>query len=153
MFDGEVPAAKDLPEFSKIDPAQPQVRGPDGRFNGVEGVYREFLAKGIRPKTDDPSLVVGKAGGVANVVIWVASKDVPWTPPKEWPPAAIKLKNGNYVPRVTVAAAGQTVSVENHDPVGFHFRIEPARPGNNARSINCSSRTRPSAAEADLGGS
>lgn len=128
IYDGEAPAAKDLaPNLTKIDPAQPQVPGPDGRFSGVEGVYRDFLKLGIRPKTDDQSLLVGKDGGVANVVIWVASKDVPWTPPKEWKPATIKLKDGNYAPRVAVAAAGQPVVVENEDPVTFNFHIEAFR--------------------------
>jgi hypothetical protein len=147
VFDGGPPPVQDLlPALSKLDPAQPQVPGPDGRFDGVEGVYREFLARGIRPKTDDPSLLVGKDGGVANVVIWVASKDVPWTAPKEWQPTAIKLKHGNYVPRVTVAAAGQSVLVENHDPVGFHFRIDPASP----RNIAANQLLKPNAADAPL---
>jgi hypothetical protein len=124
---------KDLaPELSKINPALPQVAGADGRVSGVEGVYREFLARGIRPTTDDPSLLVGKDSGIANVVIWVSSKDIPWTAPKERKPATIKLQGGNYTPRVTIATAGQPVLVENHDPVGFHFRLEPARSGNKA---------------------
>lgn len=128
VFDGEVPAAKDLaPELTKIDAARPQIPGPDGRFSGVEAVYREFLGHGIRPKTDDPTLLVGKDGGVANVVVWVASKDIPWTPPKEQRPVTIRLKDGNYAPRVSVAAAGQPVLVENHDPVRFNLHLTPAR--------------------------
>jgi len=135
VFDGKVPPIKDLaPELTMVNPDFPQVPGPDGRFSAVEGVYRNFLVRGIRPKTDDPSLLVAKDGGVANVVIWVASKDVPWSPPKEWKPTAIKLQNGNYTPRVTFAATGQPVLVENHDPVGFHFRIDPSRPRNAALS-------------------
>src|SRR5262249_38990872 len=120
VFDGEPPEVKDLaPELTKIDPTQPQVPGPGGRFSGVEAGDREFLGHGIRPKTDDRSLQVGKDGGVANVVIWLASKDVPWTPPGEWPAVTIRLKDGNYAPRVAIATAGQPVLVENHDPVRF----------------------------------
>jgi RNA polymerase sigma factor (sigma-70 family) len=133
IFEGDPPAIMDLfPALTKIDPAIPQAPGPDGRFSGVESVYRDFLAHGIRPKTDDPSLLVGKKGGVANVVIWAASKDIPWKAPEDLGqrPVKITLKGGNYSPRVAIAAVGQPVLVENHDPVAFHFRVEPARPQN-----------------------
>jgi protocatechuate 3,4-dioxygenase beta subunit len=128
VFDGEPPAVTDLaPELTKIDPARPQVPGPDGRFSGVEAVYREFLSHGIRPKTDDPSLLVGKDGGVANVVVWVAGKDIPWATPGEWRAVTIRLKDGNYTPRVVVATAGQPLLLENHDPVRFNFHLTLAR--------------------------
>lgn len=129
VFDGEPPAATDLfPDLSRIDPAKPHV-GPE---QGGELVYRGFLDHGIRPNTNDESLVVGKKNGVANVVIWAASKDIPWTAPDDLDkrPVTIKLKNGNFTPRVSVAAVGQPVRVENHDPVGFHFRVDPSRPRN-----------------------
>lgn len=129
VFDGEPPAATDLlPDLSKIDPAKPHP-GPE---QGGELAYRSFLDHGIRPNTKYESLVVGKKNGVANVVIWAASKDIPWTAPDDLGkrPVTIKLKNGHYSPRVTVAAVGQPVLVENHDPVGFHFRVDPSRPRN-----------------------
>jgi hypothetical protein len=61
------------------------------------------------------------------VVVWVAGKDVPWTPPGQWPAVTIRLKDGNYAPRVAVATAGQPVLVENHDPVRFNFHLTPGR--------------------------
>lgn len=131
IFDGEPPPRKDLaPELSKVDATQRQLPGPDGRYSGVEGTYREFLKKGIRPKTDDPSLLVGKDGGIANILVWVVSKDIPWALPlkeEAAPPAIIRLKDGNYTPRISVAAPGQGLRVENHDPVQFNFHLPLVR--------------------------
>lgn len=122
VYDGEAPPRKDLwPQFAEIDATQRQPPGPDGRFSGVEATYREFLKQNIRPSTLDSSLLVDKSGGVANVVIWVTSKELPWTPPADLAqrPVTIRLKDGHFSPRMTVAMVGQPVVVENLDPVPF----------------------------------
>lgn len=124
LYDGERPARKDLfPHLSRIDASRPQQPGPDGRFGGVEATYRDFLKHDIRPSTLDPSLLVDETGGIANVVVWVTSKDVPWTPPLDLAqrPVTNRLKDGNFTPRMTVATVGQPVVVENLDPVPFGF--------------------------------
>lgn len=123
VYDGEPPVPKDLYSWiDGIDIPRAQRPGPDGRYSGVEGVAREFLQHKIRPKTTDSTLLVGKDGGIANVIVSVVSKDIPWTPPKgEQPPVTIRLKDGNYAPRFTAVLIGQPLLVENHDPVAFHF--------------------------------
>jgi hypothetical protein len=128
VFDGEPLAPKDLfPDLTKIDAGQPQLPGPDGRFSGVEGVYREFLRHNIRPQTGDASLRVGPDGGIANVVIWVASKDIPWAPPRPEQPTTLRLQGGNFSPRVAAVAVGQPLLIENHDPVALNFSAEFTR--------------------------
>lgn len=133
VYDGEPPVRKDLhPDYSRIDVDQPQKPNSDGRFSGVEGTFRDFLKHDIRPSTLDATLLVGKDGGIANVVVWVVSKDIPWVPPQvgEQQPATIQLKNGNYAPRITTLTVGQPLLVENHDPVVFNFHLDLLR--NNA---------------------
>ncbi len=130
VYDGEAPPRKDVwPQFAEIDATRPQPPGPDGRFSGVEATYREFLKQNIRPSTLDSSLLVDKSGGVANVVIWVTSREIPWTPPADLAqrPATIRLQDGNFSPRMTVATVGQPVVVENLDPVSFNFHAEFSR--------------------------
>ncbi|HTN00435.1 MAG TPA: hypothetical protein VL132_01080, partial [Planctomycetaceae bacterium] len=63
------------------------------------------------------------------VVIWVTSKDVPWTPPADLAqrPVTIRLQDGHFSPRMTVATVGQPVVVENLDPVPFNFHAEFSR--------------------------
>ena len=78
----------------------------------------------IRPKTIDESLLVGKDGGIANVVVWIVSKDIPWTPPDEPTPVTLWVKDGNFTPRITAVTVGQTLLVENRDPVPFQISAE-----------------------------
>lgn len=132
VYDGELPLPSNpYEEFSKIDAQQPQKPGPDGRKSGVEATYREFLKHKIRPRTDDASLVVGKEGGIANVVVWVTSKDIPWSPPRgEWLPATLRLRDGNYTPRIAAVTVGQPLALVNDDPVSLNFHAEFQRPLN-----------------------
>jgi uncharacterized protein (TIGR03067 family) len=119
VYAGTPPIAKDLyPAFAKLTPESTQERGPDGRLSGVEAVYREYLKHKIRPTTTDPSLRVGKDKGIADVVIWVVSKDIPWTPPAEGPPpVTVQIKNASFAPRGVALTIGQPLIIENHDPV------------------------------------
>ena len=131
VYEGAPPPVVDLfPELSKIDAATPHI-GPE---RSGEGLYRLFLDHGIRPRTEDQSLLVDRDKGVANVVIWVVSLDIPWTAPADLgqQTRTITFKEGRFAPRVAVAVAQQPIVVQNQDPVGAHVRVEPSRPRNKA---------------------
>ncbi len=119
VFDGEPPIAKDhFPTFAELTVDKPQQRGPDGRFSGVEAIFREYLKHQIRPTTVDQSLRVGKDKGLADVVIWVVSRDIAWPPsPDGQSPVTIQIKNGAFLPQTTAITVGQPLVIENHDPV------------------------------------
>lgn len=119
VYDGEPPNAKDrYPSFAKLAPDRPQEPGPDGRFSGVEAIYREYLKHNIRPTTIDQSLRVGKDKGLADVVIWVVSRDIAWPPsPEGQSPVTIQIRNGVFLPQTTAITVGQPLVIENHDPV------------------------------------
>jgi len=118
VYDGEPPVAKDLyPSFAELTIDKPQQPGPDGRLSGVEAVYREYLKHNIRPATTDQSLRVDKGKGVADVVIWAVSKDIPWSPPQGQTPVTIKINEASISPGTAVVIAGQPVLFENRDPV------------------------------------
>jgi outer membrane protein assembly factor BamB len=67
--------------------------------------------------------MVGKDRGLANVVVWVQSQDIPWTPPDDLKqsPATIRFQRGNYSPRMTVLVTGQPLILENYDPISVNF--------------------------------
>lgn len=119
VYDGESPVAEDLyPSFAKLTSEQSQQLGPDGRYSGVEAFYREYLRHNIRPTTTDQSLRIGKERGLADVVIWVVSKDIPWTPPPQGPAqATIQIQNASFQPRVIALTVGQPLIIDNKDPV------------------------------------
>src|SRR5690606_22370196 len=100
VYAGKPPVAEDLfPNSAELDIDKPQERGPDGRFSGVDAVYRQYLKHKIRPTTIDQSLRVGKDKGLADVVLWVVSEDIPWTPsPENQSPVIIQIKNGSFSP-------------------------------------------------------
>ncbi|TXT39065.1 MAG: hypothetical protein FD138_185, partial [Planctomycetota bacterium] len=121
VFDGEPPVPRDL--FSGIGNSPSELQ-PGERGSGVASTYRHYLELKIRPSTTDPSLLVGKDGGIANVIVWVVSKEIPWTAPQDGLKAAtIRVKDGNYSPRFTAVTVGQPLLIENHDPVPFNFRL------------------------------
>jgi hypothetical protein len=137
VFDGVPPVPKDLaPSFSKIDFSKPQKVGPDGTWSGVEAFYRKYLEHGIRPATEDMSLLVDEDGGIANVVVWLANKDIGRTPPEpsEHQPVTIRFKNGNFFPRVSIVSIGQPLFAENLDPLVSNLHLRPLR--NNASSVS-----------------
>ncbi|MFN0053010.1 MAG: PQQ-binding-like beta-propeller repeat protein [Planctomycetales bacterium] len=123
VFDGTPPVPIDLySQLAALDP-QPDSAGPPA---GVERLYREFSQRGVRPRTTDESLIVGRDGGVSNIVVWVASRDIPWTPPtdKDGPTATIRFQDGRCRPRITTLAAGQSLAIENLDPVQANISLE-----------------------------
>ncbi|MDB5392198.1 MAG: TonB domain/peptidase domain protein [Planctomycetaceae bacterium] len=130
VYDGAPPERKDLcPQYANIDLKKPIAEDSQGRFSGVEMIYREFLRNGIRPDTKDASLLVAEDRGIANVIIWATSKNIPWTPPKDigQHPVTIQVKNGNFTPRVAILTVGQTLLLGNEDPVPFNCHVYPVR--------------------------
>jgi hypothetical protein len=75
-------------------------RNRDGTGSVVEAANApQLVALGIR----DESLIVGRDGGIANVVIWVRSKDLPPIPsPRPLPPIKILAEPGRFEPHVRV---------------------------------------------------
>ncbi len=123
VYDGVPPTPRDLhPDLSKLDKNSELPRDRDGRVNGTAMWYMDFLKADIRPKTDDPSLLVDKDGGIANLVLWVTSKNIPWAPKDNLElPAKIYVKDGNFTPRIRLLTIGRPLLVENADPVSFTF--------------------------------
>ena len=88
IYDGDRPK----PEASPLEAIQvdtPLVRDNDGRVSGVELSYLDYLRAGIRPRTVDDSLLVGKEGGLANVFVFATSPDAQspirnWRSPMRW---------------------------------------------------------------------
>ncbi len=130
VFDGQPPAAVDYySDLSKLQADAPLPRGLDGRVAGVSATYHSYLQQKIRPRTADQTLVVGKDGGLANIVVWVESKDIPWSARKaeDLKPAVLKLKDGNFLPRVTTLMVGQNLLIENHDPIQLNLAADMMR--------------------------
>lgn len=123
VYDGEAPAPRELlPDLSKLQADSDLPRDSVGRVLGVAMEYQQYLRRGLRPKTTDASLLVDKTGGIANVVIWVSSKDIPYVPKDGYlTPATITVSHGHFHPHVKTLLAGQRLQVVNDDPVAFQF--------------------------------
>ncbi|MDP1797938.1 MAG: M56 family metallopeptidase [Planctomycetaceae bacterium] len=123
VYDGDAPKPRDLhPELSKLDKDSEVPRDSAGRPIGTAMWYMDYLKAGIRPKTEDASLLVDKDGGIANIVVWVTSKEIPRTPKDNWlVPAMIYVKDGHFTPRIRLLTREQPLLVENADPVSFTF--------------------------------
>lgn len=83
------------------------------------------------PKTPDPTIQVGKDGGVANVALWLYV-DRGGKAPEPHPAYAEKIKQPVkvtnemciYVPHVATVVAGQPVEFVNKDPIPHNFKVE-----------------------------
>ncbi len=140
LYDGEPPEVKPIGRFHKITLDEPLRSDPKTvRRSGVaSSYYRSYLRQGIRPNTDDESLLVNKHGGIANVFIFVRSKNIP--PPAlktgTIPPVKLQFKNGQFIPRILGIRVNQTLIVENCDNFAFNFHTYPHRNGADNRLIN-----------------
>jgi hypothetical protein len=90
----------------------------------------------------DESLQVGPKGELANVVIWVRTKDVAVHP--DYAKAAtskakLEYQKGKFVPRVLVMQVGQALKVMNPDPV--HHNIASGLVSNPAFNVQLPSNT------------
>lgn len=76
----------------------------------------------------DESLVVGSDGGIANVLIYVSSKNVPVHPSYDDASAASMLfdnKNCRFEPHILPIRLSQTLDVHNADDVGHNSNMTP----------------------------
>ncbi len=124
LFDGPPPAPRDFSKFyENIAVGKPLPRDEFGRQYGAHMGYLAYLQKNLKPNLEDRSLLVDPKGGIANVLIWVTSKNIPVTAQEELPPAIIDVRNGSFSPDITVLRTGQTLQLENHDPVGVNISL------------------------------
>lgn len=110
-FDGK------RPERKRIRPYPP--RSLDGRVFDIP--KNHFLNK---HEVFDESLVVDEDGGVANVVVWVRSPDIP-APLVDKHPVSLRMAEGRYQPHVMVVETGQHLVVTNEHDFATNWHIEP----------------------------
>lgn len=127
VFDGEPPDPQLVPDAETLEAMTrdtPLERDADGRAHGGHVAYKIYLQEGIRPKLTDESLLVGRLRGIANVVVFAVSRDIPWERPAVAEPSEVRVRmqNGNFVGRVWGMTFQQTLVVENLDPVPFVFQ-------------------------------
>lgn len=144
IYDGD-PPKPDASPLAAIQKDTPLVPDNVGRLSGVELAYRQYLKAGIVPRTIDDSLLVGKEGGLANVVVFATSRDAkpPVVESETAKSHVLQIKNGQFLPRVLVVTAGSKLDIKNSDPLSFGFHLMPMRnqevnyrlPPNSTRSL------------------
>jgi len=80
------------------------------------------------PDLRDESLVVGPDGGIANVVVYVRTKDVGVHPSYEDSAdeqVTIDNKRGRFDPHIVPIRLTQTLVIENSDPCGHNSNLQP----------------------------
>ena len=124
IFDGDSPK----PEASPLEAIQEDStleRDNVGRPSGVEYSYLEYLKAGMRPRTVDESLLVGKEGGLANVLVFAINRDAksPLVESETAKSHVLQIKNGQFSPRVLMVNAGSKLEIKNSDPLSFGFHL------------------------------
>ena len=74
----------------------------------------------------DESLVVGDDGGIANIVIWVSTKNAAeksWTEEQRQTKVVLETKNCRFQPHTLAMHAGQTLSIRNSDRAGHNTNV------------------------------
>jgi len=72
----------------------------------------------------DESLIVGADGGLANVVVWVRSRNVPVAPNSgPLPPSTIRIKDGRFQPHVLAFWNAADLQLMNDAPHGVNFKF------------------------------
>lgn len=71
----------------------------------------------------DEEVVVGPAGELANVIVWV--KNAPGSYPAPSTPAQIDQKGCRYIPHVTAVQAGQPIEIRNSDSTMHNVHAMP----------------------------
>lgn len=116
IYDGDRPDSKRLKITPYIDTLDGQ------RLPSAE---REHFSKIDIP---DETLVVGKGGGVANVLIWIRSKDIPkpTAPAEALPPVVIRAKDGRLQPHALAFWNAAPFKVVNEMlPYAMNFNWSP----------------------------
>jgi hypothetical protein len=79
-------------------------------------------------KLFDEGLLVGKDGGIANVVVMLKTKGVPVAPSYESSAnekVLLDNKNCRFEPHIAVVRTSQTLELKNSDPIGHNSKIDP----------------------------
>ncbi len=99
-----------------------------GYFRDGRQVFSDELPERRRLKdrgVPDESLIVGKDGGIANVIVWLRSKDVRTGPHRDpLPPATLRAVDGRFEPHVLafwVKAPLQWINESGHG-INFHWQ-------------------------------
>jgi hypothetical protein len=118
LYDGEPPE----PALLEI-PLRLRVRHEGLEFDTEElPGRRRMMEDGIR----DESLIIGVDGGIANVVVWLTSKDVPIPKPpsKQLPPVTLRAVNGRLIPHVLAFWNMRVLELVNDCGEPTHLKIE-----------------------------
>jgi hypothetical protein len=78
----------------------------------------------ISPKIKDESIIVGKDGGLENVIVFL--KDAPRCSSVLQTPAVLDQINCKYVPHVLAVQAGQTLRLKSSDSIMHNINIQSA---------------------------
>lgn len=116
IFDGKRPVSNQLS-------IAPYIETLDGQRH--PSAEREHFSKIDIP---DETLVVGKGGGVANVLIWIRSKDIPkpTAPAEALPPAVIRAKDGRFQPHALAFWSAAPLKIVNEMlPYAMNFNWSP----------------------------
>ena len=70
-------------------------------------------------------LVVGKDGGLANVVLWLTTKGIAAPDAAPSTPAVLDNKGCHFEPHVLLMRAGQPLEIKNSDPAGHNTKGSP----------------------------
>lgn len=80
------------------------------------------------PELYDESLVVAPDGGIANVVVYVRTKNVPVHPDYEATAddkVLLDNKRGRFEPHIVLIRLSQTLVIHNSDPCGHNSNLQP----------------------------
>jgi len=117
IYDGEPPAPKSL----EISPYRYMHDG-----TRVLDAMRQRWSKVEIP---DERLIVRKDGGIANVLVWVRSKDIPKpvVPAQTLRPATIQAKDGRFQPHVLAFWNAAPMRLINEMTHGVNFNWSPSK--------------------------
>jgi hypothetical protein len=117
LYDGEPPEPAKL-----VIPVRLRVRHDGLEFDTEELPERRRLMKRGIP---DESLIVGEERGIANVFVWVTSKDVPIPkPPKgPLPPVTLRAVHGKLTPHVLAFWNVTSLEMVNDTGEGANFNV------------------------------
>jgi mono/diheme cytochrome c family protein len=139
-------AADDSPLTVRTRPA-PAPPPPQANWKGWGTLRGRFVYQGQPPATpalpvnrdiavcgdkyESDTFLIDKEGGLANVVVYLRTKETPWKEVFEprMEPAVLEIFKCRLRPHVIVVPAGERFVVQNSDPIGHNVR---AAPGNAA---------------------
>ncbi|HVT30592.1 MAG TPA: M56 family metallopeptidase, partial [Lacipirellulaceae bacterium] len=111
-------------EYDGTPPAPKEIKEGGWRNKLDNRVMRTFnVEKRVGAKVFDESLVVGEDRGIANVLVWVRSRDIPVPSPQELPPVTITYEQGRLSPHVLAFQSPRRLVMRNegNEACGFQY--------------------------------